>query len=212
MLVPPLKNHCGLVTFAFEGVSLPIPLGSVDFDLPDHDDEDPYKSGDDPAESRGHGGDDPTGGVEMATTREEPFDFGAGSIGQKYPIDKYGYRIENPNIWKSLSTKDTLGLSRAANPSDDAAAASSSGMVAMQRCTLVDCERFHDQWVREFESFVFVQRGVDPTEHRPKLESPIFPGACACRLVGRKEVKADQAAETAIQHEWGRLRLRKALG
>ena len=53
---------------------------------------------------------------------------------------------------------------------------------------------------------------VDPTEHRPKLETSIVPGACACRLVDRKQVKANQVAEKAMQQEWGRLRSRKAWG
>ena len=68
------------------------------------------------------------------------------------------------------------------------------------------------QWIHEFESFVSLQGGVDPTEHRPKLDAPIFPGACVCRRVDRKEVKANQAAEKAMQQEWGRLRPRKAWG
>ena len=40
----------------------------------------------------------------------------------------------------------------------------------------------------------------------------MIPGACACRLVVQKEVKANHAAETATQQEWDRLRPRKAWG
>ena len=54
----------------------------------------------------------------------------------------------------------------------------------------------------EFESFGSCQCGVGPTEHRPKLEASIFPGACVCRPVDRKEVKANQAAEKAMHQEW----------
>ena len=35
---------------------------------------------------------------------------------------------------------------------------------------MLECERFYDQWVDELESFGSFQRGVGPTEHRPKLE------------------------------------------
>jgi hypothetical protein len=47
-------------------------------------------------------------------------------------------------------------------------------------------------------------------KHREKLEPPIFPGAGVCRPVDRKEVKANPAAEKAIQQEWDRLRARRA--
>ena len=62
----------------------------VGFDLPSYEDEDPYTSGDESTESRGHGGADPAGDADAATTREEPFDYGIDSIGRTYPRDKYG--------------------------------------------------------------------------------------------------------------------------
>jgi hypothetical protein len=85
-------------------------------------------------------------------------------------------------------------------------------MVAIKPIHVLYCERFLDPWIAEFESYASFQCGVDPTEHRPKLDIPMIPGACACRLVDRKEVKANQAAERAIQQEWDRLRSRKAWG
>ena len=53
-------------------------------------------------------------------------------------------------------------------------------------------------------------RWVDPTEHRPKLDASMVPGACVCRRVDRKEVKANQVTEKATQQERDRLRSRKA--
>ena len=93
---------------------------------------------------------------------------------------------------------------------DEATATSSPSMVAKKPCAMLGCERCHEQWIDEFESFVYLQCAVDPAEHRHRLESPICPGACACRPVDRKEVKASQAAEEAIQQEWDRLRSREA--
>ena len=66
------------------------------------------------------------------------------------------------------------------------------------------------QWVDEFEAYGPHQCGVGPTEHRPKLEASIFPGAGVCRRVDRTDIKANQAAEKAINQGWGRLRSRKA--
>ena len=56
-------------------------------------------------------------------------------------------------------------------------AVASSSMMAIQPARVLDCERFHDQWVTEFESHTAFQCGVDPTEHRPKLDLPMIPGA-----------------------------------
>ena len=61
------------------------PSEGVGFDLLDYDDDDPYKSGGDLAGSRDQGGDEPTGYVGAATIREEPFDYGVGSMGRTYP-------------------------------------------------------------------------------------------------------------------------------
>ena len=49
-----------------------------------------------------------------------------------------------------------------------------------------------------------------PMSHREKHGPPIFPGACVCRPVDRKEVKAKPTADMAIQQEWDRLRARNA--
>ena len=79
------------------------------------------------------------------------------------------------------------------------------------------CERFVEEWVRELEGCTYpasgavpVLSGAFPMSHREKLERPIFPGACVCRPVDRKEVKAKPAADQAIQQEWDRLRARNA--
>ena len=139
-----------------------VPSEVVDFGLPDYDAGDPYKSGADPTESRDQGGDDPTGDVGAATTREEPFVYGVDSVGRKYPSYQYGSRSMQggrrppgipPDIWKSLSKKDTMDLSAAAEPTGEAPAALSPSMIAKQPCARLGCERFCDQWVEEFESF-----------------------------------------------------------
>ena len=79
------------------------------------------------------------------------------------------------------------------------------------------CERFVEEWVREFEGYTYpvsgaipVLSGAVPMTHREKLDPSIFPGACVCRPVDRKEVKAKPAADKAIQQEWDRLRARNA--
>ena len=96
-------------------------LPRVDFDLPGYGDEDPNRSGDDPAESRGQGGAAPTEDEDAAATREEPFDHVVDSIGRTYARDQHGYRVTPgrrrppgipPNIWKGLSKKDNIELSR----------------------------------------------------------------------------------------------------
>jgi hypothetical protein len=71
-------------------------------------------------------------------------------------------------------------------------------------------ETFVKEWISEFEGYSYPASGAFPMSHREKLEPPIFPGACVCRPVDRKEVKANPAAEKAIQQEWDRLRARKA--
>jgi hypothetical protein len=80
-----LKKHYDLVDFSFEGVSGQAPPECVDFDLPDYDDDDPYKSGEDPTESHDQGGAEPTVDAGAATSREEPYDYGTDSIGRKIP-------------------------------------------------------------------------------------------------------------------------------
>ena len=99
-------------------------------------------------------------GADAATTREEPFDYGIDSAGRKYPTGTYGYRIipgsrrppgVPPNIWKGLSTKDNMEASTVGKPASEAPAASSSSMIVKQIGTMLECERFHDQWVDEFE-------------------------------------------------------------
>ena len=77
---------------------------------------------------------------------------------------------------------------------------------------MLDCEIFSNHWVQELGSLWSRQSGVDPTEHRPTLESPIFPGACVCRPVDRKEIQTNRAAAKATQQEWGHLRPRRAWG
>ena len=108
-----------------------------------------------------------------------------------------------------MSKKDKAELSRVAQV-DDLDAAASSGMMARHHTPILECERLYEQWLTEFESHNILSCGVDPTEHRPKLDLPLILGACACRPVDRKEVKANQAAERATQQGWDRLRSRKA--
>ena len=98
-------------------------------------------------------------------------------------------------MWKSLSKTDKLGLSKVAEPARVAPAAYSSSMIAKQSGAMLECERLYTQWTDGFESFGSRQCGVDPAERRNKLESPISPGARACRLVDRKEIRANQAAD-----------------
>ena len=123
-----------------------------------------------------------------------------------------GDRLELRRTFGRTCREGNMELSKVASTADEAAATSSSGMVAKQTHDILACERFHEQWVDEFESFVYLQGGVDPAEHRHRLEPPIFPGACACRPVDRAEVKGTQAAEKAMPQEWDRLRSRKAWG
>ena len=71
-------------------------------------------------------------------------------------------------------------------------------------------ETFVEEWISEFEGYSYPASGAFPMSHREKLEPPIFPGACVCRPVDRKEVKANPAAEKATQQEWDRFRAGKA--
>ena len=208
-IIFPLTRRYDLVNFTFEGVSGSVPTEGADFDLPDYDDGDPYKSGEDPTDPRDQGGADPTALPDDTVDRAGPFACGVDAMGRKYPRDKYGYRISPgsrrpdgipPNIWRNLSKKDNAELTRASRRDEDATVASSN-MVIVHPSDVLDCERFHDQWIAEFESYTSYPGGVDPTEHRPKLDLPMIPGACVCRPVDRKEVKANPAAERAIQQE-----------
>ena len=54
--------------------------------------------------------------------------------------------------------------------------------------------------------------GLAPRSTGPSSTPHIFLGACVCRPVGRKEIKANQAAGKASQQEWARLQSRKAWG
>ena len=134
---------------SFEGVSGQAPPEGVDFDLPEYDDDDPYKSGDDPTESHDQGGAEPTVDADAATNREEPFDYGVDSIGRRYPRDEYGYRVipgsrrpfgVPPNIWNSLSKGGKVELPQMASPIADASAPSSSTMLAKRGDCLWGCE------------------------------------------------------------------------
>ena len=172
----PLKTHYGLVSFSFEGVSGQVPPEGVGVGLPEYDDDDPYKSGDDPTEPQDPGGAEPTVGADATTSPVMPIDDGIDSIGMLCPSDKHGCRIISgsrrppgapPNTWKTLSKKDNLELSRVAEPASEAPATSSSSMLAKRIGDLLGCEIFSRPWVQEFESFVSLHGCVDPTEHRP---------------------------------------------
>ena len=131
----PLERHYDSVRLTYEGVSGSLPSGEVDSDLPGHDEDDPYRSGEDPTDPRDQGGVDPTAPEEDKITRAEPFDYGTDSMGRTCPRDKYGYRITPrsrrpegvpPNIWMNLAE-----LTKAATPADLDVVASSS-MMAIQ--------------------------------------------------------------------------------
>ena len=88
---PLLKKHYDLVNFSFEGVSGQVPPEGVGFGQPEYDNDDPYKSGDDPTESPDQGGADPTVDADATTTREEPtFLLTHGRICQRRT--RWGYR------------------------------------------------------------------------------------------------------------------------
>ena len=136
-LISPLKRRYDSVNFTLEGVSGSLPSGGVDFGMPEYADDDPYRSGEDPTDTRDQGGVDPTAGEEDKATRADPFDYGTTSLGRRYPRDKCGHRIipgsrrpegAPPNSCKNLSKKDKSELTKVSTAVDPGAAASSSRM------------------------------------------------------------------------------------